>query len=216
MARRINDLVPFVSGQAHLGVDGSQGDAFDIASLAPFGHIHQISGVFHDGLVGTSGVVRYNGTVPCLEVSVDGGNTFGCVATTDNTVTSVGVIGDANLSGDVDFASPGSGFIVIEDTGNASPILWSVNTLGLSGLWNFPANGFPATMARCYSEDFTSQTSFAVNHNIGTTDVSVTVVDNSSPPEEIMPDSVVRTNANTITITFNTPTTGRVTVIGCV
>ncbi len=145
---KVGDLIPHSSGTSHLGVDGTgsvQETTFDISSLAPFGHIHQVSGVFHDPLLGQSGVIRYNlngDAGPCFEISVDGGLTFDCLASDNNVVTSVGVKGDVNLTGNVDLASPGSGFIVIEDSSNASPLLFSVDQLGLSGLWDFPAQGF--------------------------------------------------------------------------
>lgn len=222
MARRVGDLVPGASGVASLGVDQTGdpkgGIVFDFDSIAPFAHIHQNSGVFHavrsSDVGAASGIIRFDPDAGQFEVSVDGGISYQALSAGAG-VDSVGVLGDVNLTGNVDFASPASGFIVIEDSGDASPLLWSVDTLGLSGLWGFPANGFPSAMARCYSEDFTDETSLAVSHNIGTTDVVVTVVDNASPPAELTPDSVVRTDANTVTIGFNVPTTGRVTVIGC-
>lgn len=76
MTRINGDLVPSASGQAHLGVNGSATDAFDIASISPFGHIHQNSGVFHDPLSGQSGVLRYSQAAGAFQVSIDGGWTF--------------------------------------------------------------------------------------------------------------------------------------------
>lgn len=77
MPTRIDgDLVPYVSGQAHLGVDAQGRSAFDITSIAPFGHIHQVSGVFHDPILGQSGVMRFDYGGRTFQVSVDGGLTF--------------------------------------------------------------------------------------------------------------------------------------------
>lgn len=140
------DLVPVSSGFANLGVnvgpnaenafDGTQG------AIRPFNHIHQVSGVFHDPLHGQSGVLRFNQNVAAFEVSVDGGLTFNALAAGAG-VDSIGVLGDANLTGNVDLASAAaSGFLAIFDTGNASPIQFAVDQLGLSGLWDFPSQGF--------------------------------------------------------------------------
>jgi hypothetical protein len=141
------DFVASLSGASHIGVDGNingnADNAFDADSISPFGHIIQLSGVFVDPLYGQSGVLRFALPTTRFEVSVDGGATFlGLRTTADTRVDSIGVIGDTNLTGDVDLASTPSGFIAIEDTANASPIQFSVDTLGLSGLWDFPSQGF--------------------------------------------------------------------------
>lgn len=168
MAFPINgDLVPSSSGIANLGVDGSIGDAFDITSIAPFGHVHLNSGVFHHPHNGQSGVLRYAPDAvagACFEVSVDGGNTFNCVRTTSSAgVDSVGVLGDTNLTGDVDFASPGSGFIAIEDSANSSPLLWSVDQLGLSGLWGFPTQGFNGRVVNALTDSNGTEAQGVIN-----------------------------------------------------
>lgn len=137
------DLIPSVSGRSHLGINATTSvGGFDITTLRPFGNVHLVSGVFHDPLLGQSGVLRFNRQLPGFEISVDGGLTFNQIATGAGAVSSIGVIGDTNLTGNVDLAVPTSGFMVIDDTANASPLLFSVNTLGLSGLWNFPTQGF--------------------------------------------------------------------------
>lgn len=213
----INGDLRGLSGLSHIGVDGggNQGEQFDITSLTPFGHIHQISGVFHDPLLGQSGVLRFSQADGAFQVSVDGGNTFNDLSTGGGGVTSIGVLGDANLTGAVDLASPASGFIVIEDSSDASPLLFSVDQLGLSGLWSFPSNGFPAEMARCFSTAYAAiSTTITVTHNIGTEDVLVQVYDNSG--NLIIPDNIERTDTNTVTVTLNSPGAGRITVIGCV
>lgn len=210
------DLVPSNSGFANLGVDVGPNaiNAFDFSSLRPFGHIHQNSGVFHHATSTgwESGVLRFNSADPAFEVSLDGGITFNNLVTAATVVTSVGVIGDADLTGDVDFASPASGFIVIEDTGDASPLLWSVDTAGLSGLWNFPAQGFDR-IPTCYNESFTSETQLAVTHSLNTINTIVQVYDSND--HQLIPDRIVTTDANTVTIQFNVSTTGRVVVMAC-
>lgn len=143
MAFPINgDILPVSSGFANLGVgvDGNGQDAFDASAIRPFNHVHQVSGVFHDPLHGQSGVLRFNQEQGAFQVSVDGGLTF--VNLSAGGVDSVGVIGGANITGNVDFASASSGFIAITDTAGASPVFWAVDHLGLSGLWDFPTQGF--------------------------------------------------------------------------
>lgn len=178
---RVGDLLPQASGSASLGVDGAGqpvNASFDITSIAPFNHIHQLSGVYHDPLLGQSGVIRFNmraASGPCMELSVDGGLTFGCLATTDNVVTSVGVIGDANLTGNVDLASPASGFIAIFDTADASPINFAVDTLGLSGLYGFPTQGFNGRVVNALT-DFHGTEAQGVVNVVGASGILVDIV----------------------------------------
>jgi len=142
MVRLNGDLIPGSSGQAHLGVNGGVGDAFDITTLTPFGHIHMNSGVWHDPMTGQSGVLRYSQAASAFQISIDGGRTFNNLVTSAGTVTSVGVFGGANLTGNIDLATQASGFLAIFDTAGASPINFAVDHLGLSGLWRFPPQGF--------------------------------------------------------------------------
>lgn len=213
---RVNDLIPISSGSASLGVNQAGDSQFDAFSITPFSHIHMNSGVWHDSLLGESGVIRYSRAAAAFQISVDGGLTFNNLVTAGGTVTSVGVIGGANLTGNVDFASATSGFIAITDTAGASPIFWAVNTLGLSGLWSFPSNGFPSTIPRSFAATFASQSTWTVTHNIGTTDVLVIVYDANSPRRVIIPDEIETTSTTVVTITFNQLTSGRVVVMGAV
>lgn len=60
------------------------------------------------------------------------------------------------------------------------------------------------------SDTFTSVTTKVVTHNFGTKDVIVTVYNNSD--EQILPSTITTTNTNSVTVTFDTATTGRVVV----
>lgn len=255
------DLVPTTSGFANLGVnvESNAQNAFDITSIRPFNHVHMVSGVFHDPVHGQSGVFRFNQQAGAFQVSVDGGLTFNSLSAGAG-VDSVGVIGDTNLTGNIDLASAGgSGFLAIFDTADASPIQFAVDQLGLSGLWDFPAQGFNGSVvneltdfngttvqgavsvvgasgiivdivgqtmtiasntdvgsvARCYSETFTSSNRWTVTHSFNTMNVSVSVYDNASPAMTVFPDFIEVTDANTVTIGFNVAQAGNVVVLGC-
>lgn len=175
---RINgDLIPSVSGLAQLGVDGgTSAGAFDITTITPFGQIHQLSGIFHDPLLGQSGVLRYSRQAAAFQVSVDGGRTFADINTgLAGGVTSVGVIGDTDLTGNIDLASPASGFIAIEDSSNASPLLFSVDQLGLSGLWDFPTQGFNGRVVNALTDDNGTESQGIINLT-GASGITVDIV----------------------------------------
>jgi hypothetical protein len=80
MAFSTGDLVPRASGRAHLGIDGgSQVGSFSHDELIPYGNIHLTSGVWHDPMLGQSGVIRFNQALARFEQSVDGGVTFSAI-----------------------------------------------------------------------------------------------------------------------------------------
>lgn len=210
------DLIPSVSGRAHLGVDGTTNfGGFDFSTIRPFGHIHMESGVFHHAHATgwESGVIRFNAGVPAFQVSLDGGITFNNLVTNATVVTSVGVIGGADLVGNVDFTST-SGFIVITDNAGASPLSWNVDVHALSGLWGFPTNGF-AHVPQCYAQTFVAATSWSITHGLNTSDVSVMLLDGASPRNWILADKIEITNVNTVTALFNSPQEGRAIIIAC-
>lgn len=171
------DLIPEVSGYANLGVDvGTNGPgSFDITTITPFNHIHMISGVFHDPIMGQSGVMRYSRASASFQVSVDGGLTFNDLVTGATTVTSVGVIGGANLTGNVDLSPTTSGFIVIGDNGGASPITFSVDVWALSGLFGLPAQGFNGSVVNRLT-DFNGTSAQGVISVVGTSGIVVDII----------------------------------------
>ena len=59
MAQFVGDLVPRGSGTASLGVDQIGFGGFNHEELFPFAHIHCNSGILHDPMMGTSGVLRF-------------------------------------------------------------------------------------------------------------------------------------------------------------
>ena len=84
------DLFPGASGCASLGIDSDSGDAFDITTLAPFRHIHGVSGVFHNDL-GNSGILRVNIPGPNgsadIEYSKDGGISYRSLTANSKAIT---------------------------------------------------------------------------------------------------------------------------------
>ncbi len=216
MVKINGDLIPISSGQVSLGINQSAGEVFDLSTIAPFNRYFTLSGVYMDPVQGQSGVIRYSRQQAALQVSVDGGLTFNNIATTASVVTSVGQLGGADLTGAVDFASKASGFIAITDSAGASPILWAVDNLGLSGLWRFPSNGFPSTIVRSFAATFTSATTWTVTHNIGTVNCVVNCYDAGSPRAILIPDDIKTTDTNTVTVTFNSAQAGLAVVMGAV
>lgn len=169
------DLLPVSSGFANLGVgvNPNAQDAFDATAIRPFNHVHLVSGVFHDPLHGQSGVLRFNQQQAAFQISIDGGLTFQNLSV--GGVNSVGVIGGANLTGHVDFASAASGFIAITDTGGASPLFWAVDHLGLSGLWQFPPQGFNGRVVNLLT-DFNGTSVQGVVSVVGVSGIIVDIV----------------------------------------
>jgi len=60
------------------------------------------------------------------------------------------------------------------------------------------------------ADSFSNQTSVATSHNFGTKNVQVAVYDDNDAM--IIPDSIVTTDTNTVTTTFDSSTTGRVVI----
>lgn len=97
MAVEIGDIWPFSSGTSSLGAEQLNGPADGFTNeIRPFNHIHFNSGVIHDPILGSSGVIRFNainngsaseivGNInsPSFEFSTDGGKTYLCRLSVD-------------------------------------------------------------------------------------------------------------------------------------
>ncbi len=70
------------------------------------------------------------------------------------------------------------------------------------------ATGGGGTGVSNYSQSFTNQTTVALTHNASTSNPLFVCYNNAVPPAVIVPHSVEATNANTLTITFNTAQSG--------
>lgn len=205
---RVDDLIPFASGQAQLGVNAAGTSAFDITSIAPFGHIHQLSGVFHDELAGQSGIIRYSRQQAAFQVSVDGGLTFSNLSA--GGVDSIGQLGGTNLVGNVDFATPASGFLIIDDTSDASPLIWAVDQLGLSGLWDFPTQGFNGRVVNALTDANGTEAQGVINV-VGASGLIVDIVGQTmtigpaaNQLAQCIEDAFAGVNTHTVTHNFNT------------
>jgi hypothetical protein len=76
-------------------------------------------------------------------------------------------------------------------------------------------SGIGGGSANCFESGFTSITSGLFQHNFGTRSLVVQITDNSSPPRAIMPDAIIFDTLDAISVLFNTPQTGSVTVLTC-
>ena len=76
-------------------------------------------------------------------------------------------------------------------------------------------SGLIPTGSGCYAETFIAITSGNFQHNLGTRDLIVQIADNSIPPRQIWPDSISYDTPNALSVLFNRPQSGRVTIIAC-
>jgi len=81
MARETGDLWPQSSGSASLGAEMSNGGF--TGAIRPFAHVHMYSGIFHNSLVNSSGIIRldkgkgfFNALAPSFSFSFNGGKNF--------------------------------------------------------------------------------------------------------------------------------------------
>ena len=140
-----------LNGNIRLVASGHTEGAVAGNAYIPFVEIHMESGVFHNvGGTAQSGIIRFDPYTNGLEYSNDGGVTFNSFAAGGG-VTSLGIIGGADLTGAVDLASVASGFIAITDNSGSSPIYLAVDNLALSGLWGFPTQGFNGSIVNSIS-----------------------------------------------------------------
>lgn len=86
--------------------------------------------------------------------------------------------------------------------------------LRADGVWA-PATGSGLGTVQSYAINFTNVTSVAISHMLGTQNVVVQCYDTtSSPPFQIIPEKIVITDANTVTLSFGNNTTGLCVVHG--
>lgn len=129
----------------------------------------------------------------------------------------------------------GTSGIVIEVTGTneiSIGISGIVNTsqsgvVGVNGITvhqvngNFVVDGIAlsgqsgGSTLSCFEETFTSTTSGFFEHNLGTRSLVVQLTDDSLPPRAILPDAIIFDTLNALSVLFNTPQTGAITILTC-
>ena len=75
--------------------------------------------------------------------------------------------------------------------------------------WTAPT----ASATSAYSQSFSSQTSVALTHNLGTVNVEVQCYDNASPPQRIETNTEKATTTNSYTVTFQSSQSGSCVVL---
>jgi len=94
--------------------------------------------------------------------------------------------------------------------------------LGIGGLISFSgppgsgtSSGGSSSGIQKYAANFSNVTSGVFMHGLGTIDVMVTVYDDSSPREQVIPDRIILNGGiNFISLLFNRPFSGRVVICG--
>lgn len=215
---KVSDLIPTASGEASLGVNsGPNEGAFSASSIAPFNHMHMLSGVIHDPLTGQSGVIRFSQAAGAFQGSIDGGRTFFNIGTTlayaqsftnalyqtitHNLNTTDVIVQVKDQSNEV--LTPDN--IIIVDANNitivfSTPQSGRVTVLGTGG-----------TLLTTFSQAFVSQQTWNVVHNLNSTILQVSVIDTSN--SFITPTDIKIVDANTISILWVDPQSGTVSII---
>lgn len=67
----------------------------------------------------------------------------------------------------------------------------------------------------CFEQTFAATTSGFFAHNLGTRSLVVQIADDSQPPMAIMPDAIVFDTLDAISVLFNTPQAGIITILTC-
>ena len=111
------------------------------------------------------------------------------------------LVGDDDPSSPLE--APTSGAAPAPSSGDAA----AGKFLKADGTWQIPTGALTKVAAA-----FTAVTSFTFTHNLGTADFTLAIWGSDNTP--LMPESVVQTSVNVLTLGFDVVTTGRVVVIG--
>lgn len=98
--------------------------------------------------------------------------------------------------------------IEVTPLGNGDILINGAGASGTSG------GGGSATQG-CFSSTFSNITSGIFDHSLGTRSLLVEIQDDSAPPRLIYPDDIVYDTLDRVSLLFNTPQSGRVTIIAC-
>lgn len=134
---------------------------------------------------------------------------------------SLGVGGIVSVGGSSGGGSGGSGSGIqeINPGGNTGPTITFQGVNGVEVTSPSPnvilidaAGASGVTNISKFIALFTDQVSVTAMHNIGTEDILLQIFDTSK--QQIIPDSVVIVDLNSVTITFNAPQSGKIVILG--
>lgn len=110
---------------------------------------------------------------------------------------------------------------LVQDEGSSLARRQTLNCVGAGiactdagGKTVITVTGAAAGTAIVYSQAFTTQTTVALAHNLATLNVIVQCYDAASPPNWVEPNTLVLTDANTVTVTFGVAQSGKCVVVG--
>lgn len=148
-----------------------------------------------------SGIQEINGQIgPVLTII----GTSGIVVEVTNTnEISIGISGVVNTSQSGVIGV--NGITVHQIGGN-----FVVDGIALSG-----QSGGGGSPLSCFEQDFGPITSGFFEHNLGTRSLVVQISDNGSPPRVILPDAIVFDTLDALSVLFNAPQQGSITVLTC-
>lgn len=172
------------------------------ATITAGGNVIVVNLASLSGLIGTSiqsGVLGVNG----ITVQQFGGNFIIDGTALSGLITPSGGIGGINgqIGPHINIQGVNGITVSVPSTNN---IL--IDGIALSGVGGSSSNS-------CYSTTFTNITVATITHSLGTTDIVVNIFD--SFDDLILPDSVHIIDSNSITIRFNSPQSGKVTILSC-
>jgi hypothetical protein len=215
---KVSDLIPTASGEASLGVNsGPNEGAFSASSIAPFNHMHMLSGVIHDPITGQSGVLRFSQAAGAFQGSIDGGRTFfniqsnlayaqsftnALYQTITHNLNSTDVVVQVKDQSNEKLEPDG---VIILDANNIILVFSTPQTGRVTVL----ASG--GTFLTTYNAVFSSQKTWVVSHNLNSVILEVSVIDNDNT--FITPTAIKIIDANTINIFWVDPQSGTVVIV---
>ena len=181
-------------------INGAAGPAISFIGVSGIDILRQGNTIFVGGADLTqSGVLGVNG----IDVAQVGGNFVVDGASLSGLIIPSGGIGGIN--GQIGPHVEIKGVNGVEVSVSAENCLL-IDGAGASGV-SVAASGL------CHSANFVGVTSTTISHNLGTTNVVVSIYDASE--NQIIADLVNIVDANNVTLQFNRPQTGKAVIVAC-
>ncbi len=129
-------------------------------------------------------------------VSVGGGTSSGSASgiTTINPGTNIGPIVEFQGVNGIAVTSPSTNVVLIDGVG---------------------ASGVGGAASGCFTQSFGPITSGFFEHNFGTRNLLVYILDDSGPPQWLLPDAIIHDTLDAFSVLFNRPQTGTVIAVNC-